>query len=161
MVWILLIGFGLFALSGGRQKTVTSFAGSQALAFQWRDLALKYSLMRNIPLPIILGMIEVESGGNPAAVGGASDIGLMQVTPIALQDAQRVTVLPYQHYELTDPEKNIDVGTAYLKMLLVHYNLPLNDAIRAYNVGPGTAKADQFAGEAYRDKVIRASLQYE
>lgn len=48
----------------------------------------------------IQALISVESGGNDFAVGFSDDTGSLQITPVYLEDANRI--LGYRRYELSD-----------------------------------------------------------
>lgn len=55
-------------------------------------------------------MIHQESKGNSSAVGMANDVGVMQITPIYLEEANRI--LGYKKYKLEDrldPYKSIEI----------------------------------------------------
>jgi len=80
----------------------------------------------------LLRMIEIESGGNPKAVGAKGERGLLQVMPwIARPHLARLG-----RSDLFDPETNILVGTMELKRLLVVFEGDLGLALAAYNGGP-------------------------
>jgi Transglycosylase SLT domain len=69
-----------------------------------------------------------ESGFNPEAVGGAGEIGLMQVKPSTAE------MLGFSADDLKDPAKNIDIGLTYLKQGLEKFGDPVL-AAAGYNAG--------------------------
>ena len=80
----------------------------------------------------ILRMIEVESGGDPKAVGAKGERGLLQVLPwIARPHLARLG-----RTDLFDPETNVLVGTMELRRLLEVFGDDLSLALAAYNGGP-------------------------
>lgn len=69
---------------------------------------------------LVSAIISVESGGNPRVVSRSNAIGLMQIKAStagrAVYQAKGKSGQPTKH-ELSDPAKNIDIGTAYLRLL--------------------------------------------
>ncbi len=69
---------------------------------------------------LINAIINVESGGNPMVVSRSNAIGLMQIkASTAGREVYRTQGLRGQPSvaDLRDPAKNIDIGTAYLRIL--------------------------------------------
>lgn len=69
---------------------------------------------------LISAIISVESGGNPDAVSRSNAVGLMQIK--ASTAGREVYRAQGRHgqpstRELRDPAKNIDIGTAYIRLL--------------------------------------------
>lgn len=89
-----------------------------------------------IPEPLAVAVAYHESGLNPRKIGGAKEIGLMQVLPSTGQ------MLGYKPEDLLDPAKNIEAGLTYLKQQLDKYGGAPELATLAYNRGPGVA--DRF-----------------
>jgi hypothetical protein len=93
---------------------------------------------------LIEALIQVESGGNPFAVGRSNDVGVLQITPIYVREVNRI--LKEDVYSLdqrTDIEKSIEMFEIYQG----HHN-PEKDILRAIHLhNPG-------AGSWYRDKVM-------
>lgn len=86
----------------------------------------------NVPPELIAAVIEQESSGNPEAVGGSAEVGLMQLKPGQLiVDLYRVGMAASSSPSF-EPQINIDQGTAGLRLLK---DLTGNwfDALRAYN----------------------------
>ena len=82
---------------------------------------------------LVLALIRQESVFDPDAVSPAQAYGLMQLLPTTAAKVAGVeagTPLP-----LTDPQFNIETGTAYLRQLLDRYNGNTIQAIAAYNGG--------------------------
>jgi len=122
----------------------------------WKKLSEYIELPEEL-FPLGIAIAIVESSLDQSALGTSSDIGYMQVTPIAKLD-----VLEYYKldFDLADPIQNIMCGLAYLYMLAQRYRvgvtqdgLDLFEIARAYNAGP-SAKRDPEKALPYANKVF-------
>ena len=95
----------------------------------------QYGTYYGIDPHLILAVIEVESGFNHQAVSRAGAQGLMQIMPATQQDLGLAT--PF------DPQKNIEAGIRYLKMLMERFP-DITLALAAYNAGP--ANVERYNG---------------
>jgi len=114
----------------------------------WDDLTLRFPLAyhdsfilntraANISLPWGIAIARQESAFMPDARSSAGAIGLMQLMPAtAKQTARRHGVKYASSQQLTDPETNIQLGTAYLGTMLRRFNNNRILASAAYNAGP-------------------------
>ena len=105
------------------------------------DYIKKASLNFGVPRELILAVIWRESRGHPDSVRGEPRIGdasygLMQI----LCSTARDMGFRGACYELTDPEKNIWLGTAYLAWLKNHGLPTWALVVAAYNCGPGRVR---------------------
>lgn len=83
-------------------------------------------------------IIEVESHGNPTAISLAGAIGLMQITPIVLKEFQETEFPAGNIWDLFNAEKNVFLGTWYLRRLKDHYlkdHYTIERMLAAYNGG--------------------------
>lgn len=118
---------------------------------------------------LVFAVIDAESGWDWQAQSPAGARGLMQVTPIALEDVIRLDGIAGG--DLFDVDDNLRVGTLYLAYLLDRFEGDVQLAVAAYHMGPtAIAKGkrqypglssremiDQHAGpktRAYLDKVM-------
>ena len=117
-------------------------------AYKYADLVRRYSREYNVTESLIYGVIKTESSFNPFAVSHAPAYGLMQIVPsTAGRDVyERIKKIKGQPspQDLYDPSYNIDIGTAYLKILQDDYLAQVKDSnarrysvISAYNGGAG------------------------
>ncbi len=117
-------------------------------AYKYASLVQKYSKKYNVTESLIYGIIKTESSFNPFAVSHAPAYGLMQVVPsTAGKDVfQKIKQQQGQPtaQNLYNPEYNIDIGTAYIKILQERYLVKVKDqnakrytVISAYNGGAG------------------------
>lgn len=105
---------------------------------------------------LVTALIAVESGGNSHAISATGAVGLMQIEQPALDDYNDAHETNLRLSALVSvPAINVRVGYWYLKHLEDGYNLSRYDALRAYNVGLGTVRADVTggAGAGYAVKV--------
>ncbi|MCS5736782.1 lytic transglycosylase domain-containing protein, partial [Herbiconiux daphne] len=83
---------------------------------------------------LIQSVIQVESGGNPAAASGTGPVGLMQVSRALAKD------YGYDANDRLDPAKNIDMGARYLAQNLKAFGGDASKALLGYNQGTGGAR---------------------
>jgi hypothetical protein len=112
--------------------------------------AVKVVLLRDtdraLPLLAVVRLIEIESGGDPRAIGRVGEVGLMQVQPwIARPHLAKIG-----KRDLADPATNVTVGIMELRRLLREFNGSLALALAAYNGGP--TKALRYAREVMFDE---------
>ena len=130
--------------------------GTSLSEAQLKHIVQKQSLMQNVPVALVLAIIDVESGGNPNVVGRSGSIGLMQIKP--------ATAKQYGITDLFDPASNVDAGVHYLHDLIKHYHGNLQLAVAGYNAGPHSvdaAKGIPPATQPYVDKVFAAYARYK
>lgn len=117
---------------------------------------------------LIQAVIRVESGGNPAAVGAAGEIGLMQITEPVYAQAVSAGVVdaepwydrwnPLTDHPLLDPRTNIHVGAWYLASLIRQYG-SVERGLSAYNSGrPSAYESNPIVG-GYVTAVLGKSKQ--
>ncbi len=100
----------------------------------YRDLVWRHARRQALPTELVEAVILHESGGDPRAVSDRGARGLMQITPIAEREVLRRT--PMAGGDLFDPDYNLAVGTAYLRMMLDRFDGDLHLALAAYHAGP-------------------------
>jgi len=94
----------------------------QKLAGKYMHLVDKYTAEYGVYPPLVYGIIYCESYFNPRAVSSTGAVGLMQLMPqYGAKDAYRFITngqdKDFKRAELYDPNLNIQLGTAYLKVL--------------------------------------------
>jgi soluble lytic murein transglycosylase-like protein len=90
-----------------------------------------------VPLSLLEAVANQESGYNPNAVGTSGEIGLFQLMPATA--AQLGVSNSY------DPTQNIQGGAKYLSQLYAQFG-SWDEALEAYNEGPGALNAQLAAG---------------
>ncbi|WP_380180869.1 membrane-bound lytic murein transglycosylase EmtA [Kalamiella sp. sgz302252] len=103
-----------------RQQTPLTKAPPAKVAQAWSLFTENAAHSYGVDQKLVEAIISVESGGNPTVVSRSNAIGLMQIkASTAGREVYRVQGRRGQpsSAELRDPVKNIDIGTAYLKIL--------------------------------------------
>lgn len=135
----------------GRFETIAQLESVIAAAKSYnQDLA-------SIPTSIVIGMIRVESSGNPNARGSSGEYGLMQIMPPTwtyVTSKFGYSSTPQYAYDVFEgatsnmvlnspdfnnpfePVANVIVGMSYLKVMFDNLQ-DWDAAIQAYNVGLG------------------------
>lgn len=106
------------------------------------SLAKKAEHTTGVPFWLILGVIGIESGGNPKAKNDNSGAaGLMQLMPDTARDVLGLVVDETKGIdERLDPEKCVDAGARYLAALEKKYG-QLSLALVAYSSGAGSMRS--------------------
>lgn len=127
IVIVFLIGFGVSAYS-----TMTR-------PVKYVDLVNTYAKEYNVDPLLVMSVIKVESNFDPSVKSKAGALGLMQLMPDTAESINNMRNTHFTVEDLKKPDKNIEMGTAYLSYLLHHFkNHDL--AIAAYNGGIGNVK---------------------
>ncbi len=95
----------------------------------------------NFPPEFVYAIIRQESTFRKKVVSHAGAYGLMQLLPQTAKQMARKEHISYRSRpELFSPEKNIQLGTAYLKYLGQQFNYHPVLIAAAYNAGPRQVK---------------------
>lgn len=98
----------------------------------------KAGVERDVEPAIIAALIDVESAGDPDAIGAAGEVGLMQILP---STGQWICGLPADR--LKDPYTNVMCGTQYLRYCLDQLKGNVAASLCAYNAGPRNVWVDE------------------
>lgn len=86
---------------------------------------------------VALGIIRQESSFDVGAVSPSGARGLMQLMPFTASQVAHALGLPTTLVSLTsNPERNMRLGTTYLRQMLAWFDGSLPLAVAAYNAGP-------------------------
>jgi tetratricopeptide (TPR) repeat protein len=96
------------------------------------DLIQKYADTSKLDPILVLSLIKQESAFASEANSSAGAVGLMQLMPSTAAELDKKVASA----DLLDPEKNISIGTKYLKKLLTKFDGNIVLALAAYNAGP-------------------------
>lgn len=106
-----------------------------------QNMIVQAALSAGVDPGIALGVAQVESGSNPnTRDGAAGEIGIFQIMPSTAPGVN-----------LRDPNTNIQTGVGYLASLLSEFGGDYNQALAAYNWGPGNVAA---SGGAFPGSVV-------
>ena len=98
-------------------------------------------------LPLILAVIQTESGFRQDARSPRGAIGLMQVMPdTGRWMAERLDLQGYGDDKLVEREWNLIIGISYMRYLRGQFPESLALALAAYNAGPNRVRAWLDAG---------------
>jgi soluble lytic murein transglycosylase len=107
-----------------------------------RALIEKFARQRGLPAPLVYSIIRGESAFVTDARSPAGALGLMQVMPAtAAATARHIGVQLRSPAELTQVEKNLAIGSEYLRQVLRQFGGSFPLAAAAYNAGPSRVKA--------------------
>ena len=134
---------------------------SQTETTDLKSLLLKYSRDYQVPLPLVMAIMKIESSFDPNAISPAGARGLMQLMPETARHFGLVVNGVVD--ERTDPAKNLAAGIGYFRHLLDSFDTPI-DAIAAYNMGPGLVRKrlpsnSETLQHVY--KILRQKYRYE
>ena len=142
------IAAAIAASWGWHDRTILSLGKARA----FDDLALrfpmpyaatlgKYAKERSLNLSWMLALTRAESIFMPDARSPAGALGLMQVMPATGREtAQAIGFRRYNNAYLLNAQKNIAIGSAYLKLMSDWFHGSMILATAAYNAGPNNVR---------------------
>ena len=132
------------------------------------DVPLSHSLQRyiyevcadeNVPVSLIIAMIDQESKFNPEVVSKTGDYGLMQINTIYHEWLAE----EYRTADMLDPYQNVFCGIKVIGSYIQNYN-DYGLALMAYNMGDyGAKKAweNGIKSTSYSESVLALMQKYE
>ncbi len=132
------------------------------------DIPLSHSLQRyifevcadnDVPVSLVIAMIDTESNFNPEVISKSDDYGLMQINIINHDQLAE----EYRCADMLDPYQNVFCGVRIIKSYIDKYD-DFGKALMAYNMGDyGARKAwgDGITESPYSKKVLKAMKNYE
>ncbi len=122
------------------------------------DIAKNYAQRRQPATAHIMAIMRSESAFVADARSSAGALGLMQLMPAtARETARRIGLKLASARQLSDPDKNIALGSAYLAAMLKRYGGNFAMAAAAYNAGPhrvrGWQKSHCIEAEIWIDTI--------
>jgi tetratricopeptide (TPR) repeat protein len=121
--------------------------------FPHREVIVREARARGLDPFFVAGLIRQESMFHPSIASSAGAIGLMQLLPGTAQEVARSLGIRYERARLDDPEYNVRLGTQYLAQMLRRFDGRAEDALSAYNAGPGRITQWRQRPE-YRDRDV-------
>ena len=108
-----------------------------------------------IPVELVLAVIEVESNYNADAVSVAGAKGLMQVIP----EHHEPRIKELKCTDLFNPQQNVTVGMDFLSELFNTYGGDVHKALTVYNHGEKGANEKFFSKGIYQTEYSRKVLE--
>ena len=107
----------------------------------YQELVSRYGEKYQVEENLIFAVIKAESNFDKEAISNRNAIGLMQLMEDTAKDVAKKNQIPIHEEnlkkELCDVNKNIEIGTCYLSILMQKYQNQ-EVALAAYNAGTGT-----------------------
>lgn len=174
-----VLGFFLAKLTTPPQETITVTKTVEVPAYKSNvlvdtadvflfDVPLSDSLQRyiyeicadeNVPVTLVMAMIEHESGFDPEAVSPTDDYGLMQINAVNHEWLKE----EYRCADMMNPYQNVFCGISIISSYIDKYG-ELDKALMAYNMGNyGAQKAwkNGVTSIAYSEEILFLMKEYE
>ena len=122
-----------------RAKTVYNV--KQRFPMPYNNIIVSRTYELNMDTAYVFGLIRQESRFIADIKSSAGATGLMQLMPATAKwTAKEIGMTDYTPAKMTDPESNVALGTAYLKLSLDEFNGSQALAAAAYNAGPNRSR---------------------
>jgi soluble lytic murein transglycosylase-like protein len=141
-----------------RYKLLTILRTKTLTIGQALDIADVVMEQKDVPLPVVLAVMEQESVFKADAASYKGARGLMQVMPVVWEMYTDQPFMKEAERQMYDPAMNVRVGLLYLSDLKKRYG-DWERTLRAYVGGP--TKANDPAMDNYVDSVLMKTAFYE
>ncbi|RAZ88147.1 lytic transglycosylase domain-containing protein [Mesorhizobium hawassense] len=133
------------SINPGKTAAATPAAAGDG---QYSAIIARYAASYGVPVSLATAVIKIESNFRPNMVGGAGEIGLMQIKPATA----RMMGYTGSAKGLYDPDTNIKYGMKYLAMARDLGGGSTCGTILKYNAGHGATRMNPISA-AYCSKV--------
>lgn len=113
-----------------------------------------------VPVALVLAMIEHESGFNPEVISATDDCGLMQINEVNYEWLEE----DFRCVDMTNPYQNVFCGIKIIGQYLEQYEDDYTKALMAYNMGNYGAKkawANGVENTRYTTSIMALFQEYE
>lgn len=124
------------ALGTPLQASVPGEALELYYPLHYRDAVERWAEARNLPVPLVLGLIRQESAFDLTATSSAGARGLMQLMPGTAREVAGKLGVEFASDKLYDPDYSLRLGTSYFAQVLAMFDGDVELALAAYNSGP-------------------------
>ena len=133
------------------------------------DVPLSHSLQRyiyevcadeEVPVTLVMAMVEHESQFNPEIVSRTNDYGLLQINAVNHETLAE----QYRTADMLNPYQNIFCGVKIIGSYVKQYDGDYTKALMAYNMGAyGAAKAQEsgITSTSYTETILALMQEYE
>jgi len=120
-------------------ETNSTTVRSLSIMFPWDYVRVvqRAAQRKNVDSTLAIGVARQESAFNPRALSRAGARGLMQLMPQTASDLVGRGGEEVPELDIFNPELNAELGTTYVRQLLALYDGEVEQALAAYNAGPG------------------------
>lgn len=117
-----------------RERAVAAYARRYGISVELADAIERAARAEGLETELAFRLVRVESAFRPDAESYAGALGLTQVMPATAEFLQPGIT----RAQLLDRDTNLRLGFRYLKELMAVYDGDEEEALTAYNRGPGT-----------------------
>lgn len=133
------------------------------------DVPLSHSLQRyiyevcadeEVPVTLVMAMVEHESQFNPEVISKTNDYGLLQINAVNHETLAE----QYRTADMLNPYQNIFCGVKIIGSYVKQYDGDYTKALMAYNMGAyGAAKAQEsgITSTSYTETILALMQEYE
>ena len=123
------------------ERTREVFDSEQRFPMPLREIVKRRSAEIGLDPAYVYGLIRQESRFIMDARSHVGAAGLMQVMPATARwTARKIGLNSFRPEQITDQEVNVQIGTAYLKLVLDEFGGSMPLAAAAYNAGPSRSR---------------------
>jgi soluble lytic murein transglycosylase-like protein len=144
-------------VGAGYQPAISGAAASGESGGEYEALIDQAASRNGLDPAVLHGLIQQESGFDPSATSGAGASGLTQLMPGTASSMGVSNPM--------NPAESIEGGARYLGQLMTQFGGNTEDALAAYNAGPGAVQ--QYGGippyaetQSYVSKVLGYAESY-
>jgi soluble lytic murein transglycosylase-like protein len=142
--------------AGARDVALLRYAVRYAIPVDLAAAIERAAVQEGIDPDLAFRLVRVESRFDERAVSPAGALGLTQLMPATAAELQPGIT----REEIFARETNLRLGFRYLRWLLRRYDGDIEEALHAYNRGPGTVARIRASGgdpaNGYADLVLRS-----
>jgi soluble lytic murein transglycosylase len=124
------------ALGTPLQASVPGEALELYYPLHYREVVERWAEARDLPVPLLLGVIRQESAFDLQATSRAGARGLMQLMPATAREVAGKLGISFAADQLYDPDYSLRLGTSYFAQVLGMFDGDVELALAGYNSGP-------------------------